>query len=431
MAGAMVIRAIPIIVLVVTLGCASLPSHISLVHSAFVHHAQTQAKGDLTVRVGVPSYLEAREMFGFDLEAKGIRPIWLQVENSSNHPFWFSMPSFDPDYYSPLEAAFLFHGWFPPSNKAIDAHFKKLSFGNPIPARTTVSGFVFGNLINGPEVFNADFFAVNHVERFSFQLSLADLDTDAACFNPSMVYPDHEVRDCKSSEELREAIKRLPCCTTNETNQKMGDPLNVAMVGKLPTILSAMAIRGWHETDFIRPQSVWDTLKSYLFGIRYPHSPISALYFQGRVQDIALQKVRGDVQQRIHMRLWLTPLRFQDNPVFIGQVSRDVGVKFWASRQGITTHVIDPDVDEARASLASDLTYSQALAKIGYVSITGFDKPRNDRSNLSEDEYFTDGLRVVLFFSEHPVRYEEIEVLSWEAPPWDRRANTRSHQVKD
>lgn len=107
------------------------------------------------------------------------------------------------------------------------------------------------------------------------------------------------------------------------------------------------------------------------------------------------------------------------------QVSRDVGVKFWTSRQGMTTHVIDPDVDEARASLASDLTYSQALAKIGYVSITGFDKPRNDRSNLSEDEYFTDGLRVVLFFSENAVRIEEIEVLPWEAPPWDRHRQAR------
>lgn len=328
------------------------------------------------------------------------------------------MPSFDPDYYSPLEAAFFFHGGLPPRDRAIDTHFKKLSFANPIPANSTVSGFVFGNLINGPELFNADFFAVGRVERFSFQLALVGLDTDAACFNPSLVYPEAQIVSIEDELQLWNRLAELPCCTSDRAGSKAGDPLNVVIVGDLKTMLSALATRGWHQTEFTTARTVVDTVRSFLLGLRYPHPPISELYFLGRTQDLAVQKVRGDVQQRIHLRLWLAPIQFRQRAVFIGQVSRDIGVKFWASEQGVTTHVIDPDGDEARASLVSDLAYSRALAELAYTRIAGYAK--RGQTNLSEDEYFTDGLRAVSFLSDRPIEVEEIRILPWEKPPWEQ-----------
>ena len=42
------------------------------------------------------------------------------------------------------------------------------------------------------------------------------------------------------------------------------------------------------------------------------------------------------------MRLWLAPFRFEDRPVWIGQVSRDIGVKITPKSPTLTTHVIDP-----------------------------------------------------------------------------------------
>lgn len=68
---------------------------------------------------------------------------------------------------------------------------------------------------------------------------------------------------------------------------------------------------------------------------------------------MALQKGRRDVNQRNHMRLWLAPVTFQGQPVWVGQISRDIGVRL--TRRTITTHKIDPAVDETRWYLLQDL----------------------------------------------------------------------------
>jgi hypothetical protein len=52
-------------------------------------------------------------------------------------------------------------------------------------------------------------------------------------------------------------------------------------------------------------------------------------------------------------------------PVWIGQISRDIGVGFI---KNITTHKIDPDVDEIRELLLEHLAYSQA--RLFYVYST-------------------------------------------------------------
>ncbi len=102
-------------------------------------------------------------------------------------------------------------------------------------------------------------------------------------------------------------------------------------------------------------------------------------------------------------------MRFQGKQVWIGQISRDIGVHFtWKT---ITTHKIDPDVDETRAFLAEDLAYAQSVAKIGFVGGVGpapYDQPRG---NLTGDPYFTDGLRVVVWISGEPSAIDEIELL--------------------
>jgi hypothetical protein len=48
------------------------------------------------------------------------------------------------------------------------------------------------------------------------------------------------------------------------------------------------------------------------------------------------------------MRLWLTNMRYHDKPVWVGQISRDIGIRLTLHSPTFTTHKIDPDVDEAR-----------------------------------------------------------------------------------
>jgi hypothetical protein len=65
------------------------------------------------------------------------------------------------------------------------------------------------------------------------------------------------------------------------------------------------------DTEIIWSQALLRTFKSFLQGECYRHSPISPLYVYGRRQDIGWQKARGTINERNHMRFWLSPIRFR------------------------------------------------------------------------------------------------------------------------
>ena len=126
---------------------------------------------------------------------------------------------------------------------------------------------------------------------------------------------------------------------------------------------------------------------------------MSPLYLFGRSQDIALQRSRQSINERLHLRLWLTPLRFQQNPVWVGQVSRDIGVRFTTKTWNLTTHRIDPDVDEARDYVVEDLLQAERVEAAGYLDGVGACVAANARRNLTGDSYITDGNRAVILLS--------------------------------
>jgi hypothetical protein len=82
----------------------------------------------------------------------------------------------------------------------------------------------------------------------------------------------------------------------------------------------------------------------------------------------------------------------------------------------ITTHKIDPNVDETREYLLENLAYSQSLLKIGYVGGVGEVDISQPRGNLTGDPWFTDGYRLVLWVSMEPVPVSEIQLLDWRNP---------------
>jgi len=151
-----------------------------------------------------------------------------------------------------------------------------------------------------------------------------------------------------------------------------------------------------------------------LSGGEYRYSPVSRLYVFGRPQDIALQKTRKTIHERNHLRLWLTPIRYDRKPVWIGQISRDIGVRF--SSKTIVTHKIDPDVDETRDYLIQNLLYSQGVVKMGFVKGVVPATIAEPRSNLTGDPYFTDGLRAAIEVSNEPIDFDDVEFLEWETP---------------
>ena len=95
---------------------------------------------------------------------------------------------------------------------------------------------------------------------------------------------------------------------------------------------------------------------------------------------------------------------FDSLPVWVGQVSRDIGVRFTTRAWNLTTHRIDPDVDEARDYVIEDLVLAGRVAAAGYVGGVG-ERPRDAPArNLTGDPYYTDGDRAVILLS--PTRVE-------------------------
>ena len=150
----------------------------------------------------------------------------------------------------------------------------------------------------------------------------------------------HSQQDVIEVDEmgLREALEDLPCCTMSQDDREDGDPLNLVLIGNANELMPSFVRREWHMAEDTYWSSIWKTVGSFSFGKRYRYSPVSNLYLFGRKQDVALQKARGTIHQRNHLRLWLTPIRFQGKEVWVGSISRDIGVHFMAKPGHFVTH---------------------------------------------------------------------------------------------
>ncbi len=382
----------------------------------FLDRVKRQAGPGVTVACAVPTRSEAEELYGVDLAARGIQPIWLEVVNTDERTWWFLPAGVDAHHYSASEAAYAFHSGVSSRAEEIEAHFQSLHFDNPISPGQTVSGFVLVNLDEGYKAVDVDLVCRYDSRSFTFVFVDPEFRADFTRNDLDTLWSPEEQVELETLEELRAALSKLPTNTTNKRGDAEGDPLNLVMVGSRSEIFAAMVRRGWHATELISRGSLWRTAKSFLTGSRYRYSPISSLYAYGRPQDFSAQKARGTIHERNHMRFWRTPLDFDGREVWVGQISRDIGVKFTLKSPTISTHVIDPDVDEARRYLLEDLAYSQTLESIGFVRAQEAVTRDEPRYNLVGDPYFTDGFRLVMFFEPRPVSLDEITMLDWDLP---------------
>jgi len=386
---------------------------------SLAERAITQRDGGLEVTVAVLSAKESRALFGTDLARSGIQPVWIEVKNGEEVPYWLLAAGLDADYFSAREAAHVRHTLFARSaNRQMDEFFDQSQFRSPVTPGTRGAGFVFTNLDEGIKPVAVDLVAPRHgaVKSFTYFLRVPGLKTDASRRDVDRLYPPESIVRLESEAELRAALERLPGWTTNAKGTARGDPLNLVVIGKQDDLFPAFLRRQWHPTEVVHLGSSWRTLKSFLLGSRYRYSPVSPLYALGRFQDLAAQKARQSIHQRNHIRLWLTPIEYRGNAVWLGQISRDIGVRWTLKTWNLTTHKIDPDVDEARLGLIQDLLYSQALVKFGFVKGPDPAPPAQPHRNLTGDPYFTDGLRAVLVFERRPVALGETEVFEWESP---------------
>jgi hypothetical protein len=429
------------------------PYHPVPAFDSFMPRAQTQEQPRAAVTVAVLTGREARQFFGVDVSRRGIQPVFVRVANRSSESLRLQMVSIDPNYFTPLEAAGVNHfsifrrlsafgaiGWvFLPlltlvplklitawlNNARMDDFFRAHGFRlGPIAPGETTEGFVFTPLDMGTKAVHVRLTRLGNIRQtiaaaigfakpepaagepttappaatdFFFTVPVPGIAADYLDRDFASIRPAASVEAC-TVDTLVSRLEAMPPATMNATHSRPGDPVNLVLIGEFETLLSGFAAR-WDESETITLATCWKTVRAFLWGSNYRYSPVSPLHLFGRDQDIALQRTRHSINERLHLRLWLTPLSFEGKPVWVGQVSRDIGVRFTTKAWNLTTHRIDPNVDESRDYVIEDLMLAGRVEAAGYVGGVAACPRDAPHRNLTGDPYYTDGKRAVILLA--------------------------------
>jgi hypothetical protein len=404
-------------VVVLIAGCASFDPR-PLDRPVFMARATTQEQANVRVSVAVLAASEAEQEFGLALAKSGIQPVWLKIENHSAREYWLVLPSVDPNYFAADEVAYLYASTFDSALNQRMADYLRARRIGPLsrPGQVT-EGFVYANRDEGLKYVPVVLSGHGNSLNYGFSFVIPDAPFDWRQVDLAKLYPPPAQRDL-SEAQLRTWLEQLPCCVSNETGTQAGDPVNLVVVGSLPAVHAAFAAAHWDMTERVTVGSAAQMTESFLFGTSDRYSPVSPLYLFGRKQDMALQKARHTINQRIHLRLWHAPVTCAGQPVLVGQISRDIGVRFTEHSPTLTTHKIDPEVDEARDYLFSDVGLGGYLARVAFVKGVGETPADRPHHNLTGDPWYSDGLRVVLFVGEQRRSLQDLEFLRWERFTW-------------
>jgi hypothetical protein len=380
----------------------------------FMSRAEVRQQGAVTVRAAVLTDDESNRYFGASLADHGIQAVWLSVDNASGLLLRFLPIVTDPNYFSAAEVERLLRVWWRGgANASIAEVVSRAPVPDVIPQKRTVAGFVFTHREGGLKLLEVGFATDRAMLRFRFVLPVGGFSYTIQKVDFASIYPPGAV-EAVDLATLREKLAQLRCCTTNKAGNYNGDPLNIVVVGRGIDALFAFIERGWRLDEPFDLHSIYRTIRAFLFSSEYLNAPVSPLYVFERQQDVALQKARDTVSLRNHLRLWLAPFTIDGLQVWVGQISRDIGIKLTTQSWYLTTHRISPEVDQDRFYLLQDMIMSGAVSRFGFVRGVGASSMPDPRVNLTGDPYLTDGLRLVLFLNEPRRAFEQIEFLDWE-----------------
>jgi hypothetical protein len=384
--------------------------------ASFIARAQHKSIPGIKVNVSALGARESQQSFGEDLARHNIQPVWLSIENETDEQLVFLPIAMDPDYYSPYEASYMFRGALSfAANRARDEFFRKRQIASILPPHSKTTGFVYGVLDAGVKYAHIVIAGNNRVETFDFALPVPGPVFVGTNIRAENIYPGKKIEDLELGL-LRTTFAKQACCTTNADGTRNGDPLNLVIVESKKDPIVPFIARGWHLARQLDVASAIETVRAFIFRDEFLTSPVSPLYVFGRREDVVVQKARSTINERVHARFWLTPYTFEGRRVWIGQVSRDIGVRLTDQTWNLTTHKIAPDVDFDRAYLLQDLVMSGFVERFGYVDGVGAALPSAPRTNLTGDPYYTDGLRAVIFLSNQTTPLGDIDRLPWEVP---------------
>ena len=354
--------------------------------------AQSQTEETVRVAAAVPGREETAAIFGVQLYDKGVQPVWLEVQNKGPEQIRYAPVSTDRFYFSPYEVAYTNRRSFSKKGRVkMNRRFDELAMPRYVDPGETRSGFVLTHADYGAKGFNVELFGPDESYSFMFLLRVPGFPPDYANVDFDSIYPADQIA-AHSGDDLRQAIRDLPCCSTDENGTETGDPINVVFIGDGEEIMFAMLRGNWTETSAAEAARME---QQYLFG---------------RQQDAIFRYQKTLDDSFYELRAWLAPFVAGEERVWVCQVRHFFKSTFTMTR-------LDPDVDNARNFTLQNHLYAQALEKYAWVSGKEVVPVESFWTNLLRPAYFSDGYRVVLWSSAEPYSILDATLVDWEAPP--------------
>jgi hypothetical protein len=354
--------------------------------AAFQQRSVTKEKGLLRVTASVPDQQETLDLTGLDLYSQGIQPVWIQVQNNSDHVFWVIHKSIDPDYFSPIEVSYMNRKSFTKESQAVmERWFWQSQLERLVGPGDSIQGYVYTHLEPGTKGFNLEAIGAHNSVDMTFFIEMPGFRPDYMNVDLDHLYPGSEKQEFTPGNLVTSLNEALPCCSSSSKDKLDGLPFNLVLVATTGTLRRALFRAGWHETA-MDDLSV-ATARKHLY--------------LGRPPDGVFYKSREDGEERKELRLWLTPYTSDGIPVIIAQAVQDLaaGVDFF----------LDPDLNAARNYAIQSFWYGQSLRYIASGRAFPATDINSPKRIFTGADYFADGVREYLWLSDSPVALDELE----------------------
>ncbi len=168
-----------------------------------------------------------------------------------------------------------------------------------------------------------------------------------------------------------------------------GDPINFGLIGDRAEVTCAFRAAGWTLADAITLRSSIGIVGSVALRRQDLAAPVSPLFLDGRVEDMAFERPVGlSAARRHHIRLWrIAGAPYDGRPLWLASASYDARVELSHYTLQVT-HRIGPDLDAERDFVGRSLAEAGAIRS--FFQIEGIGPTLHGR-NGGGDPYFTDG----------------------------------------
>jgi len=217
--------------------------------------------------------------------------------------------------------------------------------------------------------------------------------TSAAAANASAGTALLKISNTALDAMLRKNIDGLPR-RVNDRFKNQGDMVNFVLIGSEQQVQSALDTAGWHLADRDDKLAVLNAIDQTYQNKDYLAMPMSTLYLFDRPQDFGYEEADpyAVVATRHHFRLWKAPFTWNEQTVWVGAGTHDIGFEK-DQRNGKVTHKIDPSVDGERDNIGA------TLQKAGKIRSMNFYLPPDavqDAKNATGGGYHSDGRLLVV-----------------------------------